>query len=161
MCCVPELTFASQSVVVITAQFAGVASHNNDIMAFREQVSCEAGVIATVDWGRRFPEVYATVAEHLAFHTALISRTQAYALDLYATGYENVPDPLDEAQHEVSTMHTLGLVTDFELVWHLAKFDQECNEIAREHRLLHERMAAHAEPQLGKCGIAAARVSNC
>jgi hypothetical protein len=161
MCRLPELTFVSQSVVVITAQFAGIASHNDDITAFCEQVSHEAGVIATVDWGRRFPEVYATVAEHLAFHTTLISCTQAYALDLYATGYENIPDPLDKAQHEVSTMHALSLVTDFELIWHLAKFDQEHNEIAREHRLLRERMAAHAEPQLGKCGIAVTRVSNC
>jgi hypothetical protein len=161
MCCLPKLTFASQSVVVITAQFAGIALHNDDITAFREQVSREAGVITTVNWGRCFPEVYATVAEHLAFHTALISRTQAYALDLYATGYKNIPNPLDEAQHEVSTMHALGLVTNFELVWHLAKFDQEHNEIARERRLLRECMAAHAKPQLGKCGIAVARVSNC
>jgi hypothetical protein len=58
-------------------------------------------------------------------------------------------------------MHALGLVTDFELIWHLAKFDQECNEIARERCLLREHMAAHTEPQLGKCGIAVARVPNC
>jgi hypothetical protein len=135
--------------------------HNDNITAFHKQVSREAGVITTVDWGRCFPEVYVTVAEHLAFHTALVSRAQAYALDLYATGYENVPNPLDKAQHEVSTMHTLGLVTNFELVWHLAKFDQERNEIARECCLHRERMAVHAEPQLGKCGIAVACVSNC
>jgi hypothetical protein len=105
MCRLLKLTFVSQSVVVITAQFAGIASHNDNIMAFRKQVSREAGVITTVNWGRCFPEVYATVAEHLAFHTALVSRAQAYALDLYATGYKNIPNPLDEAQHEVSTMH--------------------------------------------------------
>jgi hypothetical protein len=80
---------------------------------------------------------------------------------MYATGYKNIPNPLDEAQHEVSTMHALSLVTDFELVWHLAKFDQERNEIARERCLLREHMAAHAEPQLGKCGITVARVPNC
>jgi hypothetical protein len=143
----------SQSVVVITAQFAGVTSHSDNIAAFCKQVSRKAGVIATVNWGCRFPEVYVMVAEHLAFHTALISCAQAYALDLYVTGYENIPNPLDKAQHEVSTMHTLGLVTDFELIWHLTKFDQERNEIAREHCLLRECMAAHTEPQLGKCGM--------
>jgi hypothetical protein len=153
MCCLPELTFVSQSVVVITAPFTGVTSHSNDITAFHEQVSCEAGVITTVNWGRRFLEVYAMVAKHLAFHTTLVSCAQAYALDLYATGYKNIPNPLDKAQHKVSTMHTLGLVTDFELIWHLTKFDQECNEIAREHCLLCERMAVHTEPQLVKCGI--------
>jgi hypothetical protein len=83
MCHLLELTFVLQSIVVITAQFAGVTSHNDDVAAFCKQVSHEAGVLATVDWGRRFPEVYAMVAEHLAFHTVLISCTQAYALDLY------------------------------------------------------------------------------
>jgi hypothetical protein len=161
MCCLLELTFVLQSIVVITAQFAGITLHSDDVAAFCKQVSHEAGVIATVDWGHHFPEVYVTVAEHLAFHTMLVSHAQAYALDLYVTGYENIPDPLDEAQHEVSTMHALGLVTDFELVWHLAKFDQEHNEIARECHLLHECMAVHTEPQLGKCGIAVAHVSNC
>jgi hypothetical protein len=161
ICRLLELTFMLQSVVVITAQFTGVTSHNDDITAFRKQVSREAGVLATVNWGCCFLEVYATVAEHLAFHTVLVSRTQAYALDLYATGYENIPDPFDKAQHKVSTMHALGLVTNFELVWHLAKFDQEHNEIAREHHLLCERMAAHAKLQLGKCGIAVAHVPNC
>jgi hypothetical protein len=82
MCRLMELTFVSQSVVVITAQFAGISSHNDDVTVFCEQVSCKAGVLTTVDWGRRFPEVYATVAEHLAFHTTLVSCTQAYALDL-------------------------------------------------------------------------------
>jgi hypothetical protein len=143
MCCLLKLTFVSQSIVAITAQFAGITSHSDNIAVFHEQVSCKAGVIATINWGHCFPEVYATVAKHLAFHTTLISRAQTYALDLYTTGYENIPNPLNEAQHEVSTMHTLGLVTNFELIWHLAKFDQEHNEIARECHLLHEHSWLH------------------
>jgi hypothetical protein len=146
-----KLTFALQHLVAMTAHFAGVTSHSDAVAAFHDQVSSEASLIATVDWGRRFPDVCATVAEQLAVHTAIVSRAQAYAVILYSAGFEDVPDPLDEAQYEVNKMHSLGLVTDFKLVWHLAKFDQEHNEIARECRLLRERTAVHVAPQLGKC----------
>ena len=137
-------------MVQITAHFAGVALHSDDVEAFHEQVTREAGVAATVDWSRRFPDMYASFAEHLALHTALVSCAQAHALDLYATGFENVPDPLDDAQREVSIMHALGLVTDFELVWHHAKFDQDHTEVARERGLLRERLDTEM-PQLGRC----------
>jgi hypothetical protein len=136
--------------------FAGVTSHSNAVTAFHKQVSSEASMIATVDWGHHFPDVCATVAEQLAVHTAIVSRAQAYAVILYSAGYEDVPDPLDKAQYEVNKMHSHGLVTNFELVWHLAKFDQECNEIARELRLLCEHTAVHVTLQLGKCLVTVA-----
>jgi hypothetical protein len=153
-----KLTFTLQHLVAMTAHFAGVTSHSEAVAVFHDQVSSEASLIATVDWGRRFPDVCATVAEQLAVHTAIVSRAQAYAVILYSAGFEDVPDPLDEAQYEVNKMHSLGLVTDFELVWHLAKFDQERNEIARERRLLRERTAVHIVPQLGKCLVAVTAV---
>jgi hypothetical protein len=114
-----KLTFASQHLLAITVHFAGVTSHSDAVAAFHKQVSSEASMIATVDWGHRFPDVCATVAEQLAIHTAIVSRTQAYAVILSLAGYKDVPNPLDEAQYEVNKMHSLGLVTDFELVWHL------------------------------------------
>jgi hypothetical protein len=153
-----KLTFALQHLVAMTAHFAGVTSHSDAVAAFHDQVSSEASLIATVDWGRHFPNVCATVAEQLAIHTVIVSHTQAYAVILYSAGFEDVPDPLDEAQYEVNKMHSLGLVTNFELVWHLAKFDQERNEIAREHCLLRERTAVHIALQLGKCLIAVTAV---
>jgi hypothetical protein len=82
-------------------------------------------MVATVDWLRRFPNVYKTVAQYLLFHTTLVSRAHAHVLNLHATGFPDVSDPLDDAQREVSLMRSLGLVSDFELVWHLAKLDQE------------------------------------
>ena len=97
-------------------------------------------MFATADWARRHPEIYSLVAEYLGFHTALVSRARAYVLDLHATGFHEVPDPLDDAQREISTMHSLGLVSDGELVWHLAKLDQERTEVARERNLLRERL---------------------
>ena len=132
----------------ITAHFAGTAQHGETVDVFHEQVSCEASMVATVDWSCHFPDMYACVAKHLALHTALVSRAQAHVLNLYVTGFENIPDPLDDTQHEVHIMHALSLVTDFELVWHIAKFEQERSEVAREHHLLCECAAAKA-PQLG------------
>ena len=125
-----------------TAHFAGTTQHGETIDVFHEQVSHEAGMVATVDWSCCFPDVYACITEHLALHTALVSRTQAHILDLYVTGFENVPDPLDDAQHEVRIMHALGLVTNFKLVWHIAKFEQEHSKVARE-------CATAEAPQLG------------
>jgi hypothetical protein len=153
-----KLTFALQHLVAMTVHFAGVTLHSDAVAVFHDQVSSEASLIATVDWGHRFPDVCVTVAEQLAVHTVIVSRAQAYAVILYSAGFEDVPDPLDEAQYEVNKMHSLGLVTDFELVWHLAKFDQEHNEIARERRLLCEHTAVHVVPQLGKCLVAVAAV---
>jgi hypothetical protein len=69
-----------------------VTSHSNAIAAFHEQVSSEASVITTVDWGHRFPDVCAMVAEQLAVHTAIVSRAQAYAVILYSAGYKDIPD---------------------------------------------------------------------
>jgi hypothetical protein len=133
----------------ITAHFAGVISHNDEVEVFRALVSREAGMFATIDWARRFPDVYDTVAQYLSFHTALVSRARAHSLDLHATGFSNVAEPLDDAQREVSIMHSLGLVSDFELVWHLAKLDQERAEVLRERSFLRERAAVTAAPQLG------------
>jgi hypothetical protein len=96
------------------------------------------------------------VAKQLLLHTMLVSCTQAHALGLDAAGYEDIPDLLNAAQHKVSTMHSVGLVTDFELVWHLIKFEQVHNEIAREHCLLHKQTTVHVKLQLGKCLIAVA-----
>ena len=39
-------------------------------------------------------------------------------------------------------MHSLGLVSNFELVWHLAKPDQEHAEVLRECSFLRERAVA-------------------
>jgi hypothetical protein len=153
-----RLTFALQHLVAMTVHFAGVTLNSNAVAVFHDQVSSEVSLIVTVDWGRCFPDVCATVAEQLAVHTVIASRAQAYAVILYLAGFEDVPGPLDEAQYEVNKMHSLSLVTDFELVWHLAKFDQEHNEIAREHRLLCKHMAVHVAPQLGKCLVAVATV---
>jgi hypothetical protein len=140
-----------QHLVALTAHFAGVTLHSDAVAAFHEQVSSKASMITTVDWGHRFPDVCVTVAEQLAVHTVIVSRAQAYAVILYSAGYKDIPDPLDEAQYKVNKMHSHGLVTDFELVWHLAKFNQEHNEIAREHCLLCECTAVHVVLQLGKC----------
>ena len=138
-----------QKLVQITAHFAGVKSHDSTIDAFRDLVTHEASMFATADWARRHPEIYSLVAEYLVFHTALISRAHAYVFHLHATGFHEVPDPLDDAQREISTMHSLGLVSGVELVWHLAKLDQEQTEVARERNLLRERLVP--SPQLGKC----------
>jgi hypothetical protein len=154
-----KLTFALQHLVAMTAHFAGVTLHSDAIAAFHDQVSSEASMIATIDWGHHFPDVCVTVAEQLAIHTAIVSRAQAYAMILYSASFKDVPDPLDKAQYEVNKMHSLSLVTDFELVWHLAKFNQERNEIARERRLLCKCTAVHIVPQLGKCLVAVTAVS--
>lgn len=131
----------------ITARFAGITQHGETVDAFHKQVSHEAGMVTTVDWSHCFPDMYVCIAKHLVLHTALISCAQAHILDLYATGFKNVPDPLDDAQHEVCIMHALGLVTNFELVWHIAKFEQEHSKVARERRLLHEHATTEV-PQL-------------
>ena len=47
-------------------------------------------------------------------------------------------------------MHALSLVTNFELVWHHAKFDQDRTEVARERGLLRKRLDTET-PQLGRC----------
>ena len=104
-------------------------------------------MFATADWARCHLKIYSLVAEYLGFHTALVSRARAYVLDLHATGFHEVPDPLDDAQREISTMHSLGLVSDVELVWHLTKLDQERTEVACERNLLHKRLVPL--PQLG------------
>jgi hypothetical protein len=135
----------------ITAHFAGVIAHGDEVEAFHALVSREAGMVATVDWSRRFPDVYKTVAQYLSFHTALVSRARAHVLDLHATGFPNVSDPLDDAQHEVSLMHSLGLVSNFELVWHLAKLNQEHAEVLRERSFLRELATT---PQLGRASTA-------
>jgi hypothetical protein len=136
----------------ITAHFAGIIAHGDEVEAFHALVSREAGMVATVDWSHRFPDIYKTVAQYLSFHTALVSCARAHVLDLHATGFPNVSDPLDDAQHEVSLMHSLGLVSNFELVWHLAKLDQERAEVLRERSFLRELAAT---PQLGRASIAA------
>lgn len=137
-----------QKLVQITAHFAGVKSHDSAVDAFRNLVTHEASMFATADWARPHPKIYSLVAEYLVFHTTLISRTCVYVLDLHVTGFREVPDPLDNVQREISTMHSLGLVSDIELVWHLAKLDQERTEVARERNLLHKRLVP--SPQLGK-----------
>jgi hypothetical protein len=141
---------ALQKLLEITAHFAGIKNHSNDVEAFCVLVLCEAGMVATVDWSCCFPDVYKTVAQYLSIHTALVSCACAHSLDLYATGFEKVPDPLDVAQREVNLMHSLGLVSDFELVWHHAKLDQERAEVTRERSFLYERTTANAMPQLGE-----------
>jgi hypothetical protein len=153
-----KLTFALQHLVAITVHFTSVPLHSDAVAVFHEQVSSKASMITTVNWGHHFPDVCATVAEQLAVHTMIISRAQAYAMMLYSAGYKDVPDLLNEAQYEVNKMHSHGLVTNFELVWHLAKFDQEHNEIAREHCLLCKHMAVHVVLQLGKCLVAVTAV---
>jgi hypothetical protein len=158
MYCFERLTFVLQHLVAMTAHFTGMTLHSDAVAVFHDQVSSKARVIATVDWGHRFPDVCVTVAEQLAVHTAIVSCAQAYAVILYSAGFKDVPDPLNEAQYKVNKMHSLGLVTDFELVWHLTKFDQEYNEIARERCLLCEHTAVHVMLQLGKCLFAVAAV---
>ena len=90
------------------AHFAGVALHGDDVEVFHKQVTHKASIIATVNWSHCFPDVYASVAEHLALHTMLVSHAQAHALDLYATGFKKFPNPLDDVQRKVSIMHALG-----------------------------------------------------
>jgi hypothetical protein len=136
----------------ITTHFAGVIAHSDEVKAFRALVSREAGMVATVDWSRRFPNLYKTVAQYLLFHTMLVSHAHAHVLDLHATGFPNITDLLHNAQREVSLMHSLGLVSDFELVWHLAKLDQEHAKVLQERSFLHELAAM---PQLGRASIAA------
>jgi hypothetical protein len=113
MYCLGKLTFALQHLVAMTVHFAGMTLHSNAVAAFHKQVSNEASVIATVDWGHCFPDVCVTVAEQLAVHTTIVSRAQAYAMILHLAGYKDVPDLLNEAQYKVNKMHSLGLVTDF------------------------------------------------